>query len=302
MFKKKVKTDILKCNILQNDYKIISNILSNVQNIITKNENILLFSKNQTMKILNDLIKNLNETYNINIVNILSLEKTPSENININKNITEITKVSDNESHDIDLSDSILSSDSDNSIEINSSYKINEIDLVDSNDIEFEEDETSLELIYKIRILKLENNINEFGKFNLYKYFLDFDPFKEIKEKIILLCKIVGFTNFNDIIYLNFNINNFNIENDINIFDLLSKNLVITDFKILDCNLDIKKIVIEKDFSNNILLFNNYCNIQINIFNKTIKFFGFFNYDSLNINLRTSQICNSYLFEKKTLF
>ena len=85
MFEKKVKTDILKCNILQNDYKIISNILSNVQNIITKNENILLFSKNQTMKILNDLIKNLNETYNINIINILSLEKTQKENINIEK-------------------------------------------------------------------------------------------------------------------------------------------------------------------------------------------------------------------------
>jgi endopeptidase La len=301
MFEKKVKTDILKCNILQNDYKIISNILSNVQNIITKNENILLFSKNQTMKILNDLIKNLNETYNINIINILSLEKTQKENINIEKNIIEIKKISDNESQDIDLSDSILSSDSENSIENNSSYKINEIDLVDNNDVEFEEDETSLELIYKIRILNLENNINEFGKFNLYKYFLDFDPFKDIKEKIILLCKIVGFTNFNDIIYLNFNINNFTIENN-NIYDLLSKNLVITDFKILDHNPDIKNIIIEKDFSNNILLFNNYCNIKINIFNKTIKFFGFFNYDSLNINLRTSQICNSYLFEKKTLF
>jgi len=302
MFEKKVKTDILKCNILQNDYKIISNILSNVQNIITKNENILLFSKNQTMKILNDLIKNLNETYNTNIINILSLEKIEKGNINIEKNITEIKKVSDNESDDIDLSDSILSSDSENSIENNSSYKINEIDLVDNNDIEFEEDEISLELINKIRILNLENNINEFGKYNLYKHFLDFDPLKDIKEKIILLCKIVGFTNFNDIIYLNFNINNFTVENDNNIYNLLDKNLMITDFKILDYNHDNKNIIIEKDSSNNILLFNNYCNIKINIFNKTIKFFGFFNYDSLNINLRTSQICNSYLFEKKILF
>ena len=40
--------ELLKCNILQNDYKILSEIICKMENIIITNENILLFSKNQS--------------------------------------------------------------------------------------------------------------------------------------------------------------------------------------------------------------------------------------------------------------
>ena len=72
MTKNSVKNEILKCNILQKEYKILSNIICNLESTISANENILLFSKNQVMKSLNELIKKLNGTYNESIITILS--------------------------------------------------------------------------------------------------------------------------------------------------------------------------------------------------------------------------------------
>ena len=74
MTKKILNNELLKCNILQNDYKILSNIICRIENTIIENENILLFSKNQVMKSLNELIKKINDCYNDNIINIFSNE------------------------------------------------------------------------------------------------------------------------------------------------------------------------------------------------------------------------------------
>lgn len=65
------RVEILKCNILQKNYKILSNVLSGLENQIIQNELILEFSKSQYMKMLNELVKKLNETYNEIVINIL---------------------------------------------------------------------------------------------------------------------------------------------------------------------------------------------------------------------------------------
>ena len=57
------KNEIIKCNILQKEYKILSTIITKLQNVIMMNENILIFSKNSCMKNLNEMIKKLNELY-----------------------------------------------------------------------------------------------------------------------------------------------------------------------------------------------------------------------------------------------
>ena len=67
------KNQIINCNILQNDYKKISKIITKLQNVIITNENILIFSKNSCMKNLNEMIKKLNETYNQSIIDIFSI-------------------------------------------------------------------------------------------------------------------------------------------------------------------------------------------------------------------------------------
>ena len=92
MTKNSFKKELLKCNILQKDYKILSNILCQMENTIISNENILLFSKNQTMKSLNELVKKLNESYNDYIINILSKEITLNsvQNESIYSNISDL--------------------------------------------------------------------------------------------------------------------------------------------------------------------------------------------------------------------
>ena len=67
------KNQIIKCNILQKDYKKISKIITKLQNVIITNENILIFSKNSCMKNLNEMIKKFNETYNQSIIDIFSI-------------------------------------------------------------------------------------------------------------------------------------------------------------------------------------------------------------------------------------
>ena len=77
---KSLNKEVLKCNILQNEYKILSKIICKMENIIITNENVLLFSKNQSMKSLNELIKKLNETYNDSIIDILSVDLNSVQN------------------------------------------------------------------------------------------------------------------------------------------------------------------------------------------------------------------------------
>lgn len=317
MTKNFIKQEVLKCNILQKEYKILSNIICNLENIIIQNENILLFSKNQVMKSLNELIKKLNETYNETILIILSCD------INLNS-VQNESMYSDIPDFKSELSDQDKDSNLDNSDEnsqdnnikivnnindkkeknknlsnqpLNSNCNIEENLKMTSDDIH------NLKLVEDIKNININSVINIFyGKFkDLYELSI-FNPFEEIKKQIIILSKIVGFTSISDIIYLNLHVTKYNIkDSDKQIFELLQNVLIPLDFttsKVEKCH----DITIKKIKSQHIILFNNYCEVEIYIGNNLFKISGYILNDPLNIYIRTSQISNNYLYNKKINF
>lgn len=320
----------LKCNILQNEYKKLSMIISNMENTIITNENILLFSKNQSMKTLNELIKKLNETYNDNIINILSTD------LNSVQNESMYSELHDLNSSDKDLNSTCSSSTNDNSNEIDlysdnkqnkkskneiNLYSDNKQNIKSKNEIKSEKIITSnisnklelssnndyyLELIEDIKIININSDISLYdGKYKFLHELSKFDPFKSIKNQIIMLSKIIGFTSINDIIYLNLNISKYNFDQKNNeIFKLLENIFIPLDYNIEtyknenDNDITIKKI----NNSSYIVLFNNHCEVLFNIGTNLFKITGYIKNDPLNTYIRTSQISNEYLYDKKILF
>ena len=297
------KKNLLKCNILQKEYKIISKILINLQGIINENENVLLFSKNQSMKSLNELIKKLNESYNSIIINLLNKKEDLENDIlndeSIYSDIPDIKSenVSNEESNDTEVIDS-----SDKEIKKKNNKKKN------INNINYEinlnkEDLLNLDLISLIKNnLCNEKKLNNFGK---YQYLFDlakFNPFENIKQQIIFLSKVVGFTSISDIIYLGSNITNITFnKNDEVIIELLKDILLPLDFEIEKHNYS-SEIKIKKLECDHIILFNNKCIVEIPINSELYKISGYIKNDPLNINIRTSQISNIYIFNKKIIF
>ena len=152
-----------------------------------------------------------------------------------------------------------------------------------------------------------ENLCDIFGDYSGLIEFVKYEPFEEIKKQLILLCKIVGFTNIRDIFYLIFRtkkIFNDKIENSK--LELLNKVFVPLDYELItrDINkLKTQKINIEKiDSGKYISIFNNECMIAIECVDKILKLKGFIKTDPLNIFMRTSQISNNFLYEKKVIF
>ena len=328
--------ELLKCNILQNDYKILSEIICKMENIIITNENILLFSKNQSMKSLNELIKKLNESYNDNIINILfkdlNLNSVQNESI-----YSEIHDLKSENSIDKDLSStysSLTNEDSEvinlynnkksefkpksKSKSTNKSKNISNLpdlaDLPDLHDLPnmLNKLETTtnedyyLELIENIKKIYISSDINLYnGKYKTIYELSQYNPFKSIKNQIIILSKIIGFSSINDIIYLNLNISKYNFNQQNNqLFELLENIFMPLDYSIetteteTETNITINKI-------NNltyIVLFNNHCEVTFNIGINIFKISGYIKNDPLNIYIRTSQISNEYIYNKKLTF
>jgi hypothetical protein len=172
-----------------------------------------------------------------------------------------------------------------------------------------------MQLVEDIKNLIYETNITDvnFGKYNNLLEFAKYEPFIEIKKQIILICKIVGFTNINDIIYLLYNITDygldtaFNDKEDQTKITLLNNVFVPLDFEVQDIltetNNVLTKISITKiDTNKYITLFNNECLVELIINSKLLKIRGFIKSDPLNIYMRTSQISNSFLYNKKIRF
>lgn len=308
------KADILKCNILQKEYKILSLILCKIQNVIIENENILLFSKNTVMKSLNELITKINESYNKSIIEIISEEEKNNINsIVCNESMySEIPDIkSENKSNslsDDDYSDEIYSDE-------NLSNITNKISLPPINKIKINSkfcyenkinnDTVNMNIIEQIKFLTSSiDKLNNFGVYSNLFELSKYDPFEDNKKQIILLCKIVGFTNISDIIYLNKNINNYLFNDDDQIiFNLLSSVFVPLDYIIDDVKLATDShIKINKIESNHVVLFNSQCVIEFVIGNSLFKISGFIKADPLNIYVRTSQITNTFLFKKKVKF
>ena len=327
MTKNIFKYEILKCNILQKEYKLLSNIICNLENIIIQNENILFFSKNQVMKSLNELVKKLNESYNDSIINILSVEVVINsvQNESMYSDIQDIksenkSDLDSDQDQDLDTG-SIMSSDNnnkdnnkENNILIDTKKNgINNIKSPNKNNIEDNLklnpiDIQNLELIELIKNLSIEtqNNTNYYNKYaDLYEL-SKYNPFEEIKKQIIFLGKIVGFTSINDILYLNLNITNYKFkEQDSQLIELLSNVFVPLSYTIMtneSTNITNTEIKIKKIEPLHLTLFNNQCEIELFIGFNILKLTGYIKNDPLNIYIRTAQISNSFLYNKKLLF
>jgi len=326
MTKKLLNKELLKCNILQNDYKIISDIICKMEIVIMENENILLFSKNQVMKSLNELIKKINESYNDNIINILStdinLNSVQNESIysdipdlksenSEDKDLNSTYSLSSNESDKIDLYSDIKKNkkNTQQNNPINNTVKNTNKNRVNNQNSKSELEFTTNELHY-MEIIKDIKKINIYGDLDIYngKYELlyelsKYDPFESIKKQILMLGKMIGFSSINDILYLNLNINqyDFNQQNTV-IFELLNNVFKPLDFTIKESDTHKDISIIKKNNLAYIVLFNNYCDVEFSIGTKTFNVSGYIKNDPLNIFIRTSQISNEYLYNKKVNF
>ena len=322
------KNQIINCNILQKDYKKISKIITKLQNVIIINENILIFSKNSSMKSLNEIIKKLNETYNQSIIHIFS---TNSNLQNIDENNEILTKNKKIKTEiPLDCRNDSLYSDIP---EIKSEVSFEE--NINSDEESEENEEFIIKKKSQNRIKKnIDNKKNINDNYNIINYNLDiiedvkklliesiniknddkyrelvnlalYDPLKNIKEQILLLGKIVGFTSVKDIIYLLYNTNKIHLlDEDLEKFKLINRILCPLNYEIKKLeNNNISSLVISKiNNSNYITLFNNQCELKLIIQDKILSISGYVISDPLNIFIRTSQISNNFLYKKKSLF
>jgi len=315
----------IKCEILDKDYKLLSVLLIKMQTIIIKNENILMFSKSHSMKLLNNILKKLNQKYNDTIFDIysndtyskisdVSMLKNDSLYGDISELKHEFSEINtDNNSSEISLhpknENSILANKKKIKKKEKKIYAINNLKKVNNKEknvsIDINRYDISIELINDLREIIDENTMNNYEFSNL-RELIKFDPFKEVKDNIILLGKIVGFTSIKDIFFLIFNTYKNNVFNDVNlnILNLIDSIFVPLDFEIIKKNIsknitvEIEKIQTNKYIS----IFNNECQIIINIDEQSIKLTGFIQSDPLNIYMRTSQIANNFLYNKKLSF
>lgn len=331
-FKILKKNQIINCNILQKDYKKISKVITKLQNVIITNENILIFSKNSCMKNLNEMIKKLNETYNQSIIDIFSINNNiQTKEINSEDDILSKTKAKTEIALDC-KNDSLYSDIPEIKSEISTEEKTDDSEDEDSTEIKkrkklqpnkvikkenkknvnnnYDLVNYNLQLIEDMKKLLIEsiiiNNENN-KKYNELINYAKYDPLKNIKDQILLLGKIVGFTSVKDIIYLIYNVNSIHlIDEELEKFKLINRILCPLNYEIKNIS-DLKNhnssLIISKiSNSNYITLFNNQCEMIITINDRILSISGYILSDPLNIFIRTSQISNNFLYKKKSLF
>lgn len=223
------------------------------------------FERIKHIKTLNDLIKDINFVYNNR------LKKLKENNIiEIEDDESTYNKINDN-------SKIFINSNLKNFININFQVSDNTLNNV-------------CELVDLYRIKNMDTCKE-----------LYFDDFDEIADKISKLGIDIGFFNIND--GLNVLVgNNFQhfikptLKNIFNIYDKIFIPLSYQKNKPQKGNF-IKSTLIETEKD---IIIDNYAEITINIDNFfNISFKGYYNYDTICVVLRTSQICRQYIFEKK---
>jgi len=289
------KDKALKCNILKKEYMILSNIIIQLQKVIIDNEIILNYSKNNCMKNLNDIVKKLNEIYNNSIIEIFTTDHTytPDNLVDNMDGDYEDESVSENSHSDME---SNCQEQDQEQISRYSDYDTNIINMVVDLDV------VNMDIIKNLKTLFIDDSI--ITRVSDTLKLVNYDPFVIIKNNIKTLCKIVGYYNIEDIIYLECNINNFefisNSDNDF--YKLLKEIFVPINYNVhpISTNNCIKNIEIKKyNDKKLIILFNSQAEVSINIGNTILKITGYIKNDPLNIYIKTSQICNTYIYEKK---
>jgi endopeptidase La len=290
------KDKALKCNILKKEYMIISNIIIQIQKVIIDNEIILNYSKNNCMKNLNDIIKKLNEIYNNSIIEIFTTDHTYTPDNFVDNMEGDYEDESENENSHSDMESNCQEQEQ---ISRYSDYDTNIINMVVDLDV------VNMDIIKNLKTLFIDDSIiNIISDTHNTLKLVNYDPFVIVKNNIKTLCKIVGYYNIEDIIYLECNINNFefisNSDNDF--YKLLQEIFVPINYNAhpITINTCIKNIEIKKYNDKKLItLFNSQAEVTINIANTILKISGYIKSDPLNIYIKTSQICNTYIYEKK---
>ena len=258
-----------KIHNLQTEYKFFSLYFINLQYHINKchNNNIItLNDKNSYFKNINDLLKQLNNEYNNVMLEICEEDNNKENEITY---LSEVFPLANLSNINGDLYDEIK-------------YLVNlcksmKIDTSDNNN--------------KILIEELLT-----------------DPFTLIKKELLEMCKKVGFYNIND--GLNMIISEHYeklYDKNINSYIKILKNTFVCIG--YDC-VKLKKpqdptIYIKKTKPLNESLISNCIKVHISRVDNNLEeivLYGYMDYDSLNIMIRTSQICNNFIYKKKKKF
>ena len=286
-----------KIHNLQIEYKDISKIIFKLQMHIESLHNDLFIDTTQKNNYLSKLFvisKDLNTNYNNYII-----EECNSE-------VEEEQMDLDSTSNEEKKSES-TSSESDEkieSLEISNSYN-GVMQFICNNEFKNE-----MELFNKIRKFVLfSKNINlNLGDSTDQILFNDSTlfPLRNIKKQVIELTEEVGYSSLSEFI----NLITFTSINDLFSLDILEDinfyNEVFTPVKIVKKVINDKDLIfiekIDEKYKNDYLEKIFRINILVNeLTNEYIVFDGFIKNDSININLKSSQICNKNLYKKKKL-
>jgi ATP-dependent Lon protease len=328
----------LKNILIKEEYEKISKILYEIENKVSDNSKILLYSRANASKMLNKILIKLNNEY-INKIKKLSNEEedllscslytklddnmdsenSSSVSMSLDNSLSE--DVSSHDSTNNSENDSYSSEESNNSSD-NTSYnnlqvskKINK--KVHNNLISLESEKIDINKYIKknkdMEALKKKNKVyleeireekiksieGSKTKNKNYTKYVNYDGLKSIRNDIILLCKIIGFMNIEDIFFLEEGIKDYKPSN-------IKYNLIESVFVPLDFTKEKKTKnnktsinTIKKIKSKHVTLINNCCEICIPCKNNILRITGYVRADSLNVLIRTCEISNIYLLEKK---
>ena len=254
-----------KIHNLQKEYNRYSNIFFNLQNHVNRlyNDGILnINDRNNNLKELNDLLRQMNNNYNKYM-----METCESEN-NIDKDCT------------TDSNDNILN---------------RLIPVVDASIIQNSTFDNINSLINFNKSIQTDNKED-------YKKILNIinEPFININSKLLKICLKIGFETICDT--LNIIIG----EQFEKMFEkeFLSK-LNIYNRLFIPIKYNISRMSNKEPFffkkipPFNEIILDNCADIYVKHGNNYIVLTGYFTYDSLNIVIKTSQICHNFIFQKK---
>jgi endopeptidase La len=263
-----------KINNLQKDYNWHSELLYNTQRHITRllEENIInVNDKNHYFKTLNELLRQMNNKYNNHMVEICEADA---------------------------ISDSEGQPPTENALLISEVFPLIEL----SNNVTSENIYDELE--YLISICRM-TGVDTIEKSNNYS-FLFVQPFDEINKEFKKIGEKTGFSTVSEILEscMGKHCEKIYGHQDQEKINLYSKIFVPTGFFTINNinNQDGPNIVLKKVSSDSDTLIDNVAElsiIKINRPNEKIIINGYINNDSLNIVVRTSQICNNMIYHAK---
>lgn len=146
-------------------------------------------------------------------------------------------------------------------------------------------------------------NINKLYNIDTYKeYYIN--DFNIIEKKLLKIGSIFGFYNIYDALNLLYGVQFKLLFRKNEILDIINTYYIPISYNTFINNHETSTVISKIKNSDNNYILENYAELEIiaNIKNKKYVFEGYYSNESSNCILRTSQICNSYLFKKKKDF